>query len=390
MNILNEAKKIEQEVIEWRRHLHENPEVGFDLDNTIDFVCKKLDEMGVSYDRNIAKSAVIAEIKGKSGGKTISLRADMDALPVKEETGLEFASKNNCMHACGHDSHTAMLLGACKLINGFKDELKGNVKFIFQPAEELGVGSVDIIDKGVLDDVDEILAVHVGNLTTEGKKSGELFFSEGSMMACMDKFQITVKGKGAHGAYPAESIDPIVIASNIVMALQEIVSREILPTRPAVVSVCQFHAGTAFNIIPGEVKLEGTVRAVTNEDRDIIAKRIGEIAEGIAKSYRGEVVYDFFWQPPPLVNDPEVARKIKKTAEKLFPEDVRDLKDPVMPGEDFAWYLEKVPGSFVFLFNPMEIDGQKWAHHNSRFAIDEAQFIKGYSLFAQYVYDELS
>lgn len=389
MNILDEAKNIENQVIEWRRYLHENPETGFDLSNTIDYVCKQLDGMGISYERDVAKSSVIAKIEGNAEGKTIAFRADMDALPVKEETGLDFSSKNNCMHACGHDAHTAMLLGACKLINSFKEDLKGNVKFIFQPAEELGIGSLDIIEKGYIDGVDEIIGLHVGNLTTEGETSGELFFSEGSMMACMDKFQITVKGKGAHGAYPAESVDPIVIASNIVMALQEIVSREILPTRPAVVSVCQVHAGTAFNVIPGEVQLEGTVRAVTNEDRDIIAKRIGEISKGIAEAYRGEVEYEFFWQPPPLVNNPEVARKIKETATKLFPDEVKDLKDPVMPGEDFAWYLEKVPGSFVFLFNPLEIDGQAWAHHNSRFAIDEDQLIKGYSLFAQYAFDQL-
>lgn len=388
MNIVEKAKEIEKDVIAWRRKLHENPEIGFELTDTIDFVCKKLDEFGIEYDRNAAKSAVIGYIRGAEKGEVIALRADMDALPVCENTGLEFASKNSFMHACGHDAHTAILLGAAKLLNDLKDNFKGTVKLIFQPAEELGTGSVDICEKGILDDVKEIIGLHVGCVSGEAA-AGEFLFAQGSMMSCMDKFSITVKGIGAHGAYPSLSVDPIVIGSHIVVAIQEILGREINPTEPAVITVGQFHSGSAFNIIPPEAYLEGTVRAVTDETRFLIEKRLGEIASGIAKSFRGDIVFKYFRQPPPLINNPEVTEKAMKAAAELFPNDVKLMKKPVMGGEDFAWYLKKVPGTFVFLSTPMEIDGKVWAHHNPKFALDESQFYKGCALFVNYIMQEL-
>lgn len=385
--IKEDVKLIMDEVIKNRRYLHENPETGFDLTNTVDFVKKRLDEYGIEYRTDIGKSAVVAVINPNKG-RTIALRADMDALPVEEQTGLPFASKNGKMHACGHDAHTSMLLGVAKILNERKDEINGTVKLIFQPAEELGTGSKFLCEDGVMDDVDEIIGLHVGNISSQ-TGSGYLLFARGSMMACMDKFKIKVIGKGSHGAYPQNSHDPVVIGSYIVTALQEIVSREMDPTDPGVVTMGMFHSGTAFNIIPATAELEGTVRAVTDETREFIQKRIGEIADGVAKTFRANVEYEYFWQPPPVVNDAEVSDKLIKVAKELYPDNVEEMEKPVMGGEDFAWYLQEKPGAFFLLQNPMEIDGQVWAHHNPKFALDEQYFDKGMAVMIGYVLNEL-
>lgn len=387
INCREEAKKVLDEVIKNRRYLHENPEVGFDLSNTITFVKEKLDEYGIEYRTDIGKSAVIGYINPNKG-HTIALRADMDGLPVAEETGLEFQSKNGKMHACGHDAHTSMLLGVAKVLKQNEDKINGTVKLIFQPAEELGTGSKFLCEDGVMNDVDEIIGLHVGNISSEGSV-GDLVFARGSMMACMDKFTIKVKGTGAHGAYPQASKDPVVIGAYIVTAIQEILSREIAATEPGVITIGVFKSGSAFNIIPNEAYLEGTVRAVTNENREFIQNRIKEVSEGIAKTFRANVEYEYFWQPPPVVNDEKIAGKLIDYAKELYPENVKELKKPVMGGEDFAWYLAEKPGAFFLLHNPLEIDGKCWAHHNSRFALEESEFEKGMAVMIAYVMNEL-
>ncbi|MDO4662598.1 MAG: M20 family metallopeptidase [Tissierellia bacterium] len=387
-NIIKEVEDNMDEVIENRRYLHKNPEIGFSLDNTISFVKKKLDEYGIDYRTDIGKSAVVATINpGK--GRVIALRADMDALPIKEETGLEFQSENGNMHACGHDGHTSMLLGAAKILNNHKDEINGTVKLIFQPAEELGTGSKYLCEDGVMDDVDEIIGLHAGNITDEGP-TGSMVFSKGSMMACMDKFTIEVKGVAAHGSTPQLSVDPVLVGSHIVVALQEIISREMDPRTPAVITTGIFKSGSAFNIIPEKAQLEGTVRAITDEDRKYIAKRIEEVSTTVAKAFRADVTYEYFWQPPPVVNDKHVAEKLMAVAKDLYPDNVIEMQKPVMGGEDFAWYLEEKPGSFFLLQNPLKIDGKVWPHHNSKFALDESQFGKGISVMVGYVLSELS
>lgn len=383
-NLMSQLASIEGDLIQWRRWLHEHAEVGFDLPQTVDYVCQRLDELGITYQRDVGcPCSVVAEISGAQPGKTLALRADMDALPVQEETGLAFSCKTGNMHACGHDAHTAILLAAAKALMQCKDQLKGRVKLIFQPAEELGSGAKGLCEAGVLDGVDEILGLHVGNITEEGD-FGQFFFASGSMMACMDKFRLKVKGKGAHGAYPARSVDPIVAGAYIVTALQEIMGREIEPVEPAVITVGAFHAGTAFNIIPEFAVLEGTVRALNEKTRQQIARRIEEVAKGVAGAMRADVDFEFFFQPPPLVNNKTVVEKVMATARELFGDEVRTLEHPVMGGEDFAYYLEKVPGTFVFLSNPRVVDGQIWPHHNSKFDIEENQLLKGVALFVAY------
>ena len=385
-----EAASVLPEVIEWRRHLHENPEIGFDLPNTVKFVCDKLDEFGLPYkvDQG-SKCSVVAEINPGAAGRCIALRADMDALPVKEETGLPFASKvDGRMHACGHDAHTACLLGTAKVLAAHKDEIHGRVKLIFQPAEELGTGSVGICESGALDDVDEIVGMHVGNINA-GSKPGTLVFARDAMMATMDKFTIDVVGKGAHGALPHLSVDPVVIGSYIVCAIQEMIPREIDATEPVVVTTGVFQSGTAFNVIPDTAHLEGTTRVLHADTRDFVERRLGEIATNVAKAYRAEVVYKFFRQPPPLVNTPEVVDKVMACAKELYPEDTVYQKKPVMGGEDFAWYLEKKPGCFFLLQNPKEIDGQTWGQDNCKFALAEEYFDRPIAVYTGYVMNQL-
>ena len=278
MDVKAEVATVMDDVVSWRRHLHERPEIGFDLKGTLAYVSAQLDAMGIPHEVNDEHSYVIGWIRGSEGGRTVALRADMDALPVQEETGLEFASKvPGRMHACGHDAHTAMLLGVAKVLEAHKGDIKGTVKLVFQPAEELGTGSKVLCEDGVMSDVDEIAGLHVGNISEEAKP-GDLVFSLGPMMATMDKFTLKVIGHGAHGSTPQASVDPITIAAYIVSGLQEVISREKDPRNPAVVSVGKIRGGSAFNIIPDTVEMEGTARTLTNEDRDFIERRIGEVA----------------------------------------------------------------------------------------------------------------
>ncbi|MCG0275453.1 MAG: amidohydrolase [Thermosediminibacteraceae bacterium] len=391
IDVLEEVKKVENDIINWRRELHKIPEVGFDLPKTVDFVKMRLEEMGIEYKVLVNGSAVVGLIRGAHPGRTIALRADMDALPIKEETGLPFASINENMHACGHDAHTAILLGVAKVLNKYKDFLKGNVKLLFQPAEEGPGGAKPMIEEGALEDpkVDGVLGLHVGNISDE-LKPGSIGYSYSNLMACLDRFKIKVVGKGAHGAYPELSVDPVVIASQLVVNLQQIVSREISPSTPAVVTIGKIHGGTAYNIIPDAVELEGTVRAIDQNVREYIAMRIEEIARGITSGMRAKCEYEYVFGYPPLVNNEEFTREFVKSAKKILKEDqIIEIKKPLMGGEDMAYFLQKVPGTFFFLCNPMEIDGEVHPHHNSKFAIDEKHLKTGAAVLLQATVDLL-
>lgn len=392
MDVKKLSKDVLNDVIKWRRDLHQIPEVGQDLPLTSEYVCNQLDKLGISYKKGIGlESAIVAEIVGNKGkGKTLALRADMDALPVIEESGLPFSSTNGKMHACGHDAHASILLGAAKVLNELKEEFAGKVVLLFQPAEEISAGAEPMIQGGALDNVDAIIGLHVGNISTEAK-CGTALFSKGSMMACLDKWNIKITGVGSHGAYPHASHDPIVMAANVVSAIQAIISREIDPVDPGVITVGQIHGGTAYNIIPGVVELEGTARAVKQETREFLAKRIGEVAEYTVKASRGNIEYDYTFGAPPVVNDEEFTIQAMESATKVLgDENVVLMANPVMGGEDFAYYLKKVPGTFVFLSNPLAIDGTIYPHHNSRFAIDEQYFDRGVAIFVQTALDYLN
>lgn len=392
MNIQELTRDVLEDVIKWRRDLHQIPEIGRDLPRTSKYVTDILDELGISYTKGVGlDSAIVGVIEGGKGeGKTIALRADMDALEIEEETGLPFASTNGNMHACGHDGHTSILLGTAKILNKMKDDFAGKVVLLFQPAEEISAGAEPMVKAGALEGVDAVMGLHIGNISTEGKP-GTVLFNKGSMMACLDKWVLKIKGVGSHGAYPHNSCDPIVMAGKFINSVQTIISRELDPVDPGVITIGKINAGTAYNIIPGEVIIEGTARAVNQETREFIAKRIGEIAELTAKASRGSVEYDYTFGAPPVVNDEEFTEFAMESAKKVLGEDnVMHMKNPVMGGEDFSYYLEKVPGTFVFLSNPLEVDGRRYPHHNSKFDVDEKHFDKGILLFLKTTLDYLN
>ena len=391
MNYLKEAKNIEEDIIKWRRDLHQIPELGLELPNTSKYVQNQLDKMGIAYKTMVNGSGIVALIG--EGGKVIALRADMDGLPIIEDTGLEFASTNGNMHACGHDSHTAMLLGAAKILKENEASLNGRVKFIFQPGEEGYAGAKEMIKEGVLENpkVDTILGLHIGT-PKDGIDDGKVLVNYGKTMTCLDKFTMKINGVGSHGAYPDTGVDPIVISAQIINALQTVVSREKNGTDAAVVTVGMINGGSAFNIIPDFIELEGTARFADNDLREKSARRIGELSTGIASAMRGSVDYDYHFGYPPLVNSKEAMEEFVVSAKNLLgEEEIVELSQPIMGGEDMAYYLEQVPGAFFFLASSVYDENGKFiASHNPKFDVQEGVLHRGSALFVQRVMDFLN
>ncbi len=391
MELGDQVKAYEQQIIRWRRDLHQIPEVGLYLPKTAAYVAGELKMMGIPHRENVGGSGIVALIEGNTPGKTIALRADMDALAIREETELAYASTTENMHACGHDAHTAMLLGAARVLKDNQHLLKGNVKLLFQAAEEGPGGAKLMLEEGAFENpkVEAVLGLHTGAVGGN-IQNGQVGVCFGKMMAAMDRFVIKVIGKGCHGAYPEKGVDPIVMAAQIITALQTLVSRELQATEPAVVTVGKIHGGTAFNIIPDAVEFEGTVRSTDYQVREWLAKRIGDLTESIAHGMRGEVEYEFFYGYPPLVNDPNFTREFLQSAKKVVAEeDIVEVKIPVMGGEDMAYFLEQVPGTYFFLGSIMKLEDVQYPHHNSRFMLDESVFATGTSLLVQGAMDWL-
>ncbi len=392
MDFLKAAKENEDYIISMRRKLHGIPELGNELPKTVAIVEEELKKMGIPYKKLVNGNAIVGLIEGKEGGKTIALRADMDALPIKEETGLPFASDNGCMHACGHDGHTAILLGTAKVLIGMRDSLKGNVKLLFQPGEEYPGGALPMIEEGAMENpkVDAVIGLHEGHINST-VPTGSVGFCPGPAMASMDRILIKVIGKGVHGAYPEQGIDAIAVSAEIISALQKIISREIKSTDNGLISICRINGGFNQNILPDSVEMEGTVRATDEDVRQLMARRIREIAEGISAAYgaRAEVTYDFKY--PPLVNDREFTENAMKSAEKIIGKDlIYKVDKPIMGGEDMAYFLREAPGTFFFLQNPSEIEGNFHPHHNSKFDIDESKLHIGSAVTMQIVNDYLN
>lgn len=391
MNVVEKVKAIEDQIIGWRRDLHGFPELEFNLPRTTSYVKKVLEELGIDYEEILDGSAVVGLIKGAGEGKTLALRADMDGLPVGEETGLDFASTNGNMHACGHDGHMAMLLGAAKVLKENSHLLKGSVKLLFQPAEESPGGALPMVEAGVMDNpkVDAVVGIHNGNLHGD-IAPGKIGIKYGPMMAAADRLFIKIRGKGSHAAYPQDSVDPITISAEIISALQMLISRETAAIDPAVLSITKIKGGYNTNIIPDEVEMEGTVRTFDNGTRKRIARRIEEVTSGIASAMQAEsfVKYDFKY--PALINDEAFTDFFRQSAEKIMDrDDIVVLKDPVMGAEDMAYFLEKAPGTYIFLSNPAMIDGEYFPHHNPKFDLDESYFHLGSALLVQAALDFL-
>ena len=385
LNIKDEAKSIQSQIVKWRRDLHSIPEIGFELSDTTKYICKVLEYLGIEYKKIANNTGIVAIIKGSNEEKVIALRTDMDAIKIKEETGLPFASVNSNMHACGHDAHVAMMLGAAKILNEAKSSLKGSIKLIFQPDEEGANGAKLMIKDGVLENpkVNVILGLHIGQISKE-VGCGYIGVRIGDLMASNDKFKIVVTGKGCHGAMPDTGVDSILTASHIVVGLQSIVSRELNPISSAVITVGKFSSGTQYNIIPGFAQIEGTVRTYDPKDRKFILQRIGDVAKLISKSMRASCNYEVTVNSPVVTNDKDFTLKLVEGAKNIVGEDkIVFIKKPTMAGEDMGYYLNEVPGTFFFLGAFNKSKGITYPHHNSKFDIDEDVLWIGTAVLAQ-------
>jgi hippurate hydrolase len=365
-----------EKIIALRRDIHREPELGFDTERTAEKVLAALDGLPLDIQTGVAENGIVATLEGGGDGPTVALRADMDALPIQEETGLPFASEiEGRMHACGHDGHTGMLVGAAHALSGMRDRLGGTVKFVFQPAEEGGGGGKIMVDEGVVEDVNYIFALHLW----PGLPFGMVATKAGSIMAAADAFEMEIVGSGGHGAMPHLAADAVVIAAQVVTALQTIVSREVDPVEPAVLTVGEIGAGTAFNIIPEKARLGGTVRTLNSDLRQRMPGRMEAVARGVAKGMRGDANLDYTFSYPVTVNDEDAAGYALGVAEDLFGEQsVQELPNPSMTAEDFAFYLEKVPGAFIWLGVGEDFSGL----HTPQFAFDEEVLPRGSALLA--------
>lgn len=378
------CKNIQDYIISLRRDLHQIPEIGKNLPDTQAYIAKELDSLGISYKKNQGDSGIIGEIKGGKSGKTILLRADIDALPIQENTGLPYCSKNEgCMHACGHDAHTAMLLGALRVLQENREELNGNVRFVFQTSEEQIKGAPISIAEGAVDGVDAVFGTHIGSILDPKIPSGKLIVVPGCCMASVDRFVLNIKGVGCHGSTPEKGIDPITIASNIVISLQTVIAREISALQAGVLTLGKIAGGCSYNAIPNEVVIEGTIRTLDPNVRQYIAKRIEEISTSVANTFRGSCDVEIDWGAPPVINNSDMAEFAANTAKRIFGEDevITSMPAPNMGGEDFAYYLEKVPGAFMFLSSANPEKHTDIPHHNPKFDIDEDVLYKGSEIF---------
>ncbi len=388
-SILKRSKEIEDEIIAWRRDFHMYPELGFQEKRTSRIVAEKLRDWGFEVITGIAETGVVGLLRGSSDERTVALRADMDALPIQEENDVPYRSRvPGVMHACGHDAHTAMLLGAARILSEIKDDLNGCVKLIFQPAEEGVGGAKRMVDEGVLKDpdVDAIFGIHVWSIL----QSGIIGVREGPILAATGRIEIEVEGAGGHGASPHLTVDPIVAAASIILNLQTVISRNLDPIESGVVSICSVHSGTTYNVIPPRAKLIGTYRALTFEVRNLIKKRIKEIAENTCIALGAKCKVDLIDGVPPTINHPEATKLARETAIELVGSEKVIEPKPSMGGEDFAYYLEQVPGAFLELGTGNPEKGTDKPHHNPKFNVDEEVLYIGSAIYASLAYQFLA
>ncbi len=362
-----------------RRDFHRHPELGFQEHRSAAIVARELRSFGLEVTEGVGQTGVVGVLRGASDGPTVLVRADMDALPIQEETGAEYASENpGVMHACGHDGHMAMGLTVARLLAAHRDALRGTVKFVFQPAEEGLGGAEGMVNDGVLEGVDYALAMHLWN----EKPVGWLGIADGPTMAAADRFQVRIVGKGGHGAQPQATEDPVLAASQVIVALQSIVSRHVDPLEAAVVSVTMFQAGTAFNIIPQEARLEGTIRTFAPEVTREVRKRFHQMVQGVAQGMgcRAEVALDLL--TPAVINDPRVAAVVRTAATETLPDAVIDAHARTMGSEDMALMMYDIPGCYIFVGSNNPARGLDAPHHHPRFDFDEAALPRGVALMS--------
>jgi amidohydrolase len=356
---------------ELRRDFHRHPELGFKELRSAAIIAKELSKLGMEVKTEVGQTGVVALLEGKASGPVVLLRFDMDALPIQEETGAEYASINNgVMHACGHDGHMAIGLTVARILHDHRTEFTGSVKFVFQPAEEGLGGAERMIADGILNNPqpDVALGLHVWN----EKPVGWIGIVPGPVMAAADTFTIRIIGKGGHGAVPNLTKDPVLVASQVVSALQSIVSRNVPPLKTAVVTVASIHGGDAFNVIPSEVELKGTIRTFDPEIRDLVIGRFHQIIENVAHASECESIIDVKSITPAVYNDPQITTRVQQVAVSLLPDDQHDFQTMTMGSEDMAFVLKQIPGCYFFIGSANEEKGLVAPHHSSKFDFDES------------------
>ncbi|MCI8453164.1 MAG: amidohydrolase [Lachnospiraceae bacterium] len=387
MNVRELAKEQEQYVIECRHHLHAHPELGTEEVKTTEFIKAELEKAGIAVQTFDGITGCIGTIEGGKPGKTVMLRADIDALPITEEPGKSYCSVTpGVMHACGHDCHTAMLLGAAKILAAHKAELCGTVRLIFQMAEELGRKSEEYVKRGALEGVDAIFGMHVRALMD----AGTVNFEAGERMACSDRFTIRVRGKLTHGSAPHLGHDAILAAAAAVQALQQIPSRVNNPFNSLVVTVGMMNGGTKENIVADDVELVGTVRAFNKELRDSMPKRIEKAVKGVVESYNCTAEFDYYFGPSPLINEDKTLVELAQgAAGKIMGESALKPLTKLTGAEDFSVFMEKVPGVYGFLGCRNREKGIDCVHHHPAFDVDEEVLYLGAGIYAQFAFDYL-
>ncbi len=366
-------------VIRWRRHLHQHPELSFHEERTAQFVAETLASFGNLDISRPTPTSVVARLSGARPGPVLAMRADIDALPIEERNSHEFVSRNaGVMHACGHDGHTAMLLGAAKVLTGIRDELAGEIRFIFQHAEELDPGGAEeLVNAGVLDGVDMIIGAHLWL----PMPYGQVGVRSGALMAAPDNFRITISGSGGHAAIPHETIDSIAIAAQVITNLQHIVARNVDPLGSAVVSVTRIAGGTMYNIIPGRVELAGTVRTFDPALRDRVPELMQRIIGGVTAAHGASFTFEYDRGYRPVHNDERATDLLRRAVVRALGSDVLVDATPTMGGEDFSAYQQKVPGSFFFIGARNEEKGIVNPHHHECFDVDERALDSGTRIF---------
>lgn len=367
----------------WRRYMHQHPELSFEEVHTAKYIEEKLTEFGLEVKKQIGGNGLIGVLKGEKNGKTIVLRADFDALPIKDEKDVPYKSTNpGVMHACGHDGHTSALLGTARTLSKYREKLKGSILFVFQPAEEKPPGGAKfMIEEGILEGVDYVFGAHLASDIPLGK----IGVGEGYQMAAVDKFEITIQGRGGHGARPHHTIDSLVIGTSVVEGLQKIVSRSVDPLKSAVVSIGVFHAGNAFNVIPDTAKIEGTVRTFDGEVRNQVESEINAIVKGITSGFHADYEIDYLRGYPALYNHKEDTKIVHELLSETFTEeDIVEL-EPTMGAEDFAYFLEQKPGTYFKVGSQNEDEATHYPHHHPKFDFDERALVNISKSFAKIV-----
>lgn len=374
-------RALQPQLVEWRRHLHQRPELGFKEQLTAQFVAQKLQEWGIEHQTGIAKTGIVATISSDRPGPVLAIRADMDALPIQEENEVPYRSQHDgVMHACGHDGHTAIALGTAYYLSQNREDFAGTVKIIFQPAEEGPGGAKPMIEEGVLKnpDVDAIIGLHLWNnlpLGTVGVRSGAL-------MAAVECFRCTILGKGGHGAIPHQTVDSVVVIAQIVNALQTIVARNVNPLESVVVTVGELHAGTAHNVIADTARMSGTVRYFNPAMDGYLGKRIEQVIAGICQSQGASYELDYWQLYPPVINDANIAELVRSVASNVVETPAGIVPEcQTMAAEDMSFFLQAVPGCYFFLGSANPDKNLAYPHHHPRFDFDEAALAMGVEIF---------